>query len=118
MRLRVPDVAAFPAPGVAPVADVRGPLEHVLQNVSDAFVALDTSWRYVYVNRRAADLFGTTPDQLVGQEIWTLYPEGAESDFHPRTCRRSRSSARSRSRSGSSRPGAGTATGSCPRRAA
>ena len=82
VRLRVPDVATFPAPGLAPVADVRGPLEHVLQNVSDAFVALDTSWRYVYVNRRAADLFGTTPDRLMGQDIWTLYPEGAESDFH------------------------------------
>ena len=63
------------------VTDQRGPLEHILHNVSDAFVALDTSWRYVYVNRAAAALFATTPERLVGEEIWTLFPAGEGSVF-------------------------------------
>jgi PAS domain S-box-containing protein len=53
----------------------------VLDNVSDAFVALDTSWRYVYVNRRAAEMLGTTPERMLGENIWTLFPDGAEASF-------------------------------------
>ena len=82
VRLRVPDVATFgdhDRGGWA--ADPRGPLEHILQNVSDAFVALDTSWRYVYVNRAAAALFCTTPDRMLGEELWTLFPAGEGSVF-------------------------------------
>ena len=82
VRLRVPDVATFRAhEGGGWAADPRGPLEHILQNVSDAFVALDTSWRYVYVNRAAAALFSTTPDRMLGERLWTLFPAGEGSVF-------------------------------------
>lgn len=81
VRVRVPDVAPFLLERGAAVPDVRGPLEHVLDNVSDAFVALDTSWRYVYVNRRAADLLGTTPERMLGESIWTQFPDAADASF-------------------------------------
>ncbi len=81
VRVRVPDVPPFLDEGGGAAVDVRGPLEHVLDNVSDAFVALDTSWRYVYVNRRAAEMLGTTPERMLGENIWTLFPDGAEASF-------------------------------------
>jgi PAS domain S-box-containing protein len=54
---------------------------HVLERVTDAFVALDTSWCYSYVSRKAAEFFGRTPQQLLGRHIWTEFPEGVGQPF-------------------------------------
>lgn len=53
----------------------------VLERVSDAVVALDANWRYTYVNRRAAELFGRQPSDLIGRHIWTEFPEGVGQPF-------------------------------------
>jgi PAS domain S-box-containing protein len=55
---------------------------NVLERVSDAFVALDRDWRYTYVNRQAAALFGRRPEDLIGRHIWTEFPEGVGQPFH------------------------------------
>ncbi len=55
---------------------------NVLERVSDAVVALDTNWRYTYVNRRAAQLFNRNPEDLLGRHIWTEFPEGVGQPFH------------------------------------
>jgi PAS domain S-box-containing protein len=57
-------------------------LAHVLESVSDAFVALDRDWRYVFVNQKAAQLFGRRSEDLVGKHIWTEFPEGVGQPFH------------------------------------
>jgi PAS domain S-box-containing protein len=54
----------------------------VLENMSDALVMLDRSWRYTYVNQRAGALFGRAPQDLVGKHIWTEFPEGVGQPFH------------------------------------
>ena len=60
----------------------RQQLGDVLDRVSDAVVALDTDWRYTYVNHHAAKLFGRNPEDLVGKHIWTEFPEGVGQPFH------------------------------------
>lgn len=60
-------------------------LSRMLERVSDGFVALDTEWRYTYVNQRAAELLGRQrPEDLVGKHIWTEYPEGEDQPFAER----------------------------------
>lgn len=54
----------------------------VFERISDAFVALDKDWRYTYVNRKAGDLFGRRPQDLIGKHIWTEFPEGRGQKFH------------------------------------
>jgi PAS domain S-box-containing protein len=56
-------------------------LREVIERVSDAFVALDRTWHYTYVNARAAQLFGRRPEDLVGKHIWTEFPEGVGQKF-------------------------------------
>ena len=53
----------------------------ILESVSDAFVALDHGRRYTYVNRRAGEMFGRKPEDLIGTHIWTAFPEGMGADF-------------------------------------
>lgn len=54
----------------------------ILDRISDAFVALDKNWRYTYVNKKAGEIFGRDPEQLIGKHIWTEFPEGIGQPFH------------------------------------
>lgn len=54
----------------------------ILESVNDAFVSLDRNWCYSYVNRRAAELFGRKPEDLIGRNIWSEFPEGIGQPFH------------------------------------
>jgi len=60
----------------------RQQLSHILERVSDSFVALDTNWCYTYVNDKAAQTFGRRPDELIGKHIWTEFPEGIGLPFY------------------------------------
>ncbi|HEU0201308.1 MAG TPA: PAS domain S-box protein [Burkholderiaceae bacterium] len=54
----------------------------ILERIGDAFVALDRDWNYVYVNERAAQMFGRSREALIGRHIWTEFPEGVGQPFH------------------------------------
>lgn len=54
---------------------------HILESISDGFVALDRDWRYTYVNAKAGELFGRGPASLVGKHIWAEFPEGVGQPF-------------------------------------
>lgn len=60
----------------------RGRLQEILERISDAFVALDADWRYTYVNKKAAQIFGRDREELIGKHIWTEFPEGVGQPFH------------------------------------
>ena len=53
----------------------------IFGKISDALVALDRNWRYVYVNDQAGELFGRRPEDLIGKHIWTEFPEGVGQPF-------------------------------------
>ena len=55
---------------------------HILERVTDGFVALDTTWCYTYVNERAGELFQRPPAGLIGKHIWTEFPEGVGQPFY------------------------------------
>jgi PAS domain-containing protein len=57
-------------------------IEKVMAGISDSIVALDTNWIYTYVNEKAAQTFGRTPEQLIGKHIWTEFPEGIGQPFY------------------------------------
>jgi PAS domain S-box-containing protein len=60
----------------------RRQVDQILESVTDAFVTLDRSWRYRYVNDRAAQIFGRRKEDLIGRHIWTEFPEGVGQPFH------------------------------------
>jgi PAS domain S-box-containing protein len=60
----------------------RRALASMLERVTDAFMALDTEWRFAYVNGRAAELLGRRPEHLLGKYIHEEFPEGIGHPFH------------------------------------
>ena len=46
----------------------------VLDRVDEAIYALDTDWRFEYINDRGAELLDRDPDSLLGETIWDAFP--------------------------------------------
>ncbi|NBB85474.1 MAG: PAS domain S-box protein [Bacteroidetes bacterium] len=49
----------------------------LLESMTDAFVAVDTNWRYTYVNARAEALLQRDRAALLGRSLWEEFPPEA-----------------------------------------
>lgn len=50
-------------------------IESTLNQISDGFVSLDSDWCYTYVNDKAGEFLGRSPESLIGKHIWTEFPD-------------------------------------------
>ena len=61
----------------------RSLLASVFARINDGVIALDSEWRYTYVNAKAAELLQREkPADLIGKKIWSEYPDGVGQPFH------------------------------------
>ncbi len=69
------------------VRDLLAQREMVLSSISDAFSALDSEWRYIYLNERVAEHSGLSREEMIGRKIWDLFPQLVGGEFHQRCLR-------------------------------
>ncbi|MCL9817394.1 PAS domain-containing protein [Natronocalculus amylovorans] len=50
----------------------------ILQQITDGFYSIDRDWRFTDVNTRAEALLGRTADELIGKNVWELFPKATE----------------------------------------
>jgi len=55
--------------------------EDILAGITNAFFALDSEWRFVYVNEPAERLLQHPAHELLGRSIWAQFPEAVGSRF-------------------------------------
>ena len=60
----------------------RDQMRHILESIRESFLALDREWRFTYVNRRVADAIGKHPEELIGRNIWEVFPKARETEFY------------------------------------
>jgi PAS domain S-box-containing protein len=60
----------------------REQVADILENISDAFYAVDEEWRFTYINGKAEELWGRPRDELLGKNIWEEFPEAVGSEFY------------------------------------
>ena len=53
----------------------RRRLEGLLHSIDEGFVVFDESWRYRYVNDRAAELLRRPASSMVGKALWDVFPD-------------------------------------------
>jgi PAS domain S-box-containing protein len=51
----------------------------LLEQILDAFVSVDSQWRFTYVNHHAEALLGKTQEELLGRNVWEVFPIPADS---------------------------------------
>ncbi|MCV3217081.1 PAS domain S-box protein, partial [Plectonema radiosum NIES-515] len=54
--------------------DANEHLSNVLENMTDAFVALDREFRITYVNQQTARLNNMHPEEMIGKTHWEMWP--------------------------------------------
>jgi PAS domain S-box len=57
-------------------------IRNILERIGDAYMALDTEWRYQYVNRKAAELALKPASELIGRCVWDEFPESVSTPFY------------------------------------
>ncbi len=53
----------------------RTQITQTLERISDGFAILDRNWRYQFVNPKLAELVGRRREDLIGRDLWTVFPE-------------------------------------------
>ncbi|WP_432520437.1 PAS domain-containing protein, partial [Kineococcus sp. SYSU DK006] len=56
-------------------------VSRVLESMSSAFFSLDRSWRFSYVNAEGEKLLQRTREELLGQDVWELFPDAVGTEF-------------------------------------
>ena len=54
----------------------------ILESISDAFFAVDRDWKVTYWNHEAEEVLGTKSSEIVGENLWELYPDAVELEFY------------------------------------
>ncbi|GAB1545211.1 hypothetical protein NUACC21_78870 [Scytonema sp. NUACC21] len=53
----------------------------ILESITDAFVAVDSQWRYTYANTEAVNLLQKTQEELLFKEMWEVFPDTVGTQF-------------------------------------
>lgn len=54
----------------------------ILESISDAFYAVDDEWTITYFNREAENMLEVQASEVVGQNIWEIFPGAAETELY------------------------------------
>ena len=54
----------------------------VYERVTDGFVAIDKYWNYTYINKTAGVMMDKNPAEVIGKQVWEVFPHLAGSDIH------------------------------------
>jgi PAS domain-containing protein len=50
-------------------------LAEAIEHIGGAFIILDRTWRFTYVNRNAVRPIDLLPEDVVGRDLWEMFPE-------------------------------------------
>ena len=53
----------------------------ILESITDGFFALDSDWRFTYVNAAGVRFLDRTPGDLIGKSLWEEFPGTVGSEF-------------------------------------
>ena len=57
-------------------------LLQILDRISDGFASLDRNWNYTFVNERLAQNVGKKQEELLGHNIWEVFPQAIGTSVH------------------------------------
>ncbi|SCG84867.1 PAS domain S-box protein [Methanobacterium congolense] len=57
------------------LANAQNQIKEILDSIKDGFVALNSYWNFIYVNQAAGEYFGAEPEDIIGENIWEIFPE-------------------------------------------
>ncbi len=53
----------------------------ILEAMTDGFFTLDEDWKFTYLNKRSLEIMGITESELVGRNVWEIFPHESNRGF-------------------------------------
>lgn len=66
------------------LADANARSGVILDSITDAFFAVDKDWRFTYLNKQCESMMARPAAELIGRNIWEVFPEAVGTTFHER----------------------------------
>jgi PAS domain S-box-containing protein len=63
------------------LAEKTAELDNVLESMTDAFYTIDRDWNFTYINKEYERVQGRTRAELLGKNVWDLFPYGKEQRY-------------------------------------
>lgn len=54
----------------------------ILEGIGDGFIAVNRDWKITYWNRKAEEILERGRDEVLGQALWDIFPDAADSVFY------------------------------------
>lgn len=64
------------------VKEKTSQIQDMLDRISDGFMALDTNWRFTYLNKAASKIYRMQTEKLIGKNVWEYFPEAVGNPFY------------------------------------
>jgi len=61
--------------------EANSQIRRILESITDAFFAVDTAWHFNYINPEAERLLGKTRAELIGRNLWQVFPDPVGSPY-------------------------------------
>jgi len=55
--------------------EIKVQLANILERITDGFITLDHQYKYTHVNKRAAEILRRDPQEILGHQVWDLFPD-------------------------------------------
>jgi PAS domain S-box-containing protein len=68
-------------PSFRPGQSLSDSAHAILESITDAFFSLNDDWELTYINRQAGRLLGQHPADLLGKNMWAVYPGLTGTEF-------------------------------------
>ncbi|HEV2991099.1 MAG TPA: PAS domain S-box protein, partial [Candidatus Angelobacter sp.] len=63
-------------------AESQSRLADALKSITEGFITINADWNITYVNPAGAQLFGLTPEQMTGHNVWEIAPSISETSSY------------------------------------
>ncbi|RXK58166.1 PAS domain S-box protein [Lacibacter luteus] len=56
--------------------------KEMIERITDGFISLDKQFNYIFLNDQAAELIHKKPEDVIGKNVWELFPDAIGSATH------------------------------------
>lgn len=64
------------------VSEKSNELRNMFEKITDAFIEMDSDWSYTYMNLKASEILGCSPNNSIGRTAWNEFSEDQAKSFY------------------------------------
>jgi PAS domain S-box-containing protein len=64
------------------IQNVNEELQTVLSSITEGLLILDKEWKFTFLNKQGAVIFGSNAEDLIGRRVWDIFPQSQNANIY------------------------------------